>query len=199
MADRNGTNAGRSTLAGAYLFLGATTFWIVNTIAESRYAGFSVRDDTLSRLGALDAPTQWLWNAGLIALGLGWIIGMTLLHQGRGRVGRLAFHLVPGVATLVVAMFPSGSVSSVHTAAALVTFVGGGLVALADSRLVRPPFRYASAGLGAITLLSIVAAPVLVPILGDGGTERLVAYPMLIWTVSFGAYAMAGGLDRNDA
>jgi hypothetical membrane protein len=194
MADRSGTNPGRRTLAGASLFVGGATFWLINTIAEARYPGYNLSTDALSELGAVGAPTQWLWNAGLIVLGAGWSCAMLLFHRG---TGRLVLHLVPGVAVLAVAAFPLGSITFVHTAAALTTFVGGGVVAVVDARVLRAPFRYFSLALGIITLVSLFPASILLePILGFGGVERLIAYPMIVWTVSFGAYAMAGGLDR---
>ena len=66
-----------------------------------------------------------------------------------------------------------------------------------DSRLVRPPFRYVSIALGMITLLTLFPGSLLLgTVLGFGGTERLVAYPIVAWTMAFGTYAMAGGLDR---
>jgi hypothetical membrane protein len=198
VADRNATNPNRRTLAGGSLFVGGAAFWLVNTIAESRYPGYSVGNDALSKLGAVGAPTQWLWNAGLVVLGLGWLSGMALLFRGTGRLGRLAFHLIPGFAVLGVALFPAGSIPALHWAAAVTTFVGGGLVAVADSRLVGPPFRAFSLALGAISLLVLFPGSLfLVPVLGEGGTERLIAYPIVIWTVAFGTYAMAGGLDRG--
>jgi hypothetical membrane protein len=197
MADRYGTNPDRRSLAGAALFVAGTTFWLVNTIAEARYPGYNVGTQALSNLGAVGAPTQWLWNAGLVVLGVGWVLGMALLFRGTGRTPRLVLHLVPGIAVLGVALFPVGSVSLVHNAAALLTFVSGGLVAVGDSTLLRPPFRYFSIALGMITLLTVFPGSVLLgTVLGFGATERLVAYPIVAWTMAFGTYAMAGGLDR---
>jgi hypothetical membrane protein len=68
---------------------------------------------------------------------------------------------------------------------------------VATSQVLRAPFRYFSLALGVITLGSLFPASVLLePVLGYGGVERLIAYPIVVWAVSFGTYAMAGGLDR---
>jgi hypothetical protein len=48
-------------------------------------------------------------------------------------------------------------------------------------------------------LLSLFFASWLIPILGDGGTERWVAYPVVLWMTGFGGCLLgmkpAGGVD----
>jgi hypothetical protein len=33
--------------------------------------------------------------------------------------------------------------------------------------------------------------------IGHGGSERMIAYPAMLWTVAFGGYLTAGGLVRG--
>jgi hypothetical protein len=49
--------------------------------------------------------------------------------------------------------------------------------------------------LGAVTivflLLAFFAPNTVFPVLGDGGTERWVAYPAILWITGFGGYLLA--------
>jgi hypothetical protein len=42
--------------------------------------------------------------------------------------------------------------------------------------------------LGAITLITLLFAGMLIPVLGDGGTERWIAYPIIFWITGLGGY-----------
>jgi hypothetical protein len=73
----------------------------------------------------------------------------------------------------------------------MLTFVSGGVAAILAGRVTRPPFRYISVLLGAIALLSLALAGWLGDTrLGEGGIERWVAYPVVLWLVAFGAYVL---------
>jgi Predicted membrane protein len=183
------------TAAGASLFLGAGLFWLVNTVAEASYPGYSVKADALSRLGSIGAPTQGLWDAALLILAASWLVGMTLLFRGSGRRAWLGLNLVPGIAVLLVAIFPAGSIAAVHGVAAYAAFLTSGVVAVADFQFVRSWFRYVSLALGATTLGCLVLGPLLAQTIGFGGTERLVAYPILGWLMGFGSQVMAGSVE----
>ncbi len=74
---------------------------------------------------------------------------------------------------------------------ASLTFLSGGVAAILAGRVTRPPFRYLSIALGLIALLSIFLSGWLGDTrLGDGGIERWVAYPIVLWLVAFGAYIL---------
>jgi hypothetical protein len=42
--------------------------------------------------------------------------------------------------------------------------------------------------LGLISLIFLFFSGMFIPLLGDGGTERFVAYPVVIWVIGFGGY-----------
>jgi hypothetical protein len=42
--------------------------------------------------------------------------------------------------------------------------------------------------LGLISLIFLFFSGMFIPVLGDGGTERFVAYPVVIWAIGFGGY-----------
>jgi hypothetical membrane protein len=173
-------------------------FFLFNTIAEGLYPDYSVASNALSDLGAIGATTEYLWNGQIFVTGLLGLLGMYLLFfkssWGTGVVRRRnlvgVLYLLPGIGTIVVSLFPENSVPVVHAIGALVSFVTGGLSAVYAYRLTEAPFRYFSAVLGLICLVSL---PVfLTSNSADFGlTERLVVYPFVLWFVGFGSYLMA--------
>jgi hypothetical protein len=53
--------------------------------------------------------------------------------------------------------------------------------------------------LGAVTLLSLLFMGILIPVLGDGGTERFVAYPLIFWLTGLGAYFLGRASTQQEA
>ena len=99
-------------------------------------------------------------------------------------------YLLPTIGAVLVSLFPENYIHAVHSLSAFITFVMGGVSALYAYRFTSAPYRYFSAALGAIPLVSIF-------LLGTGARfgfgldERLVVYPFVIWVVTFGSYLMA--------
>jgi hypothetical membrane protein len=177
--------------AGALYFLGAAQFWLINTFAEVTAPGFSVHSDALSDLGAVGSATGYAWDPSLFLLGACWI-GAVLLLFRRSGWRWFGLNLVPGIATIVVALVPEGSVDAIHFVAAYTTFISGAVVAVIDARLFRPPFRWFSLALGAVSLAVLGSGIVMGSgALGFGGAERLVAYPIIAWVMGLGAWLMA--------
>ena len=84
-----------------------------------------------------------------------------------------------------------------HVVGALTTFVLGPIAAISTYRFTRGPLRYISVVLGAFAL----AANVLFLTgnylgMGYGGMERMVAYPLYLWGIGFGA-SITGGPEWN--
>jgi hypothetical protein len=78
----------------------------------------------------------------------------------------------------------------------MLTFIAGGVACLASARTVTSPMRYVFAGLGAVALAALATGLFLLdwnPIaeLGEGGIERWVAYPVVLWLVGYGSHAAA--------
>jgi len=180
--------------AGLGLFAAGAIFWLVNTAAEAAFPGYDVHEDALSRLGSVGAPTALAWDAALLLLGTLWLAAAAVTFRPVGRRW-LVLNAVPPFCAYLVALFPVGTIAAPHWIGAFGLFVSGGIVAIADSRLVRGPFSIASAATGATGLLCLVAFALLPPgdLLGFGGGERLVAYPIMIWLMGMGGYLMAGG------
>ncbi len=111
---------------------------------------------------------------------------------------------VLGVGALGVGLFP-GNTGNPHALFAMVTFVSGGVAALSTARVATAPFRYISFLLGAASLATLGTYMLLgdaspMAMLGIGGIERWIVYPVVLWITAFGGYLCGradGGPDEG--
>lgn len=199
-------------IAGA-LALVAAIQWILGIIvAESTYANYSVSQNFLSDLGAtchsgagtspcfIVQPSSIIFNSALFLLGLLSIASAYMIYRALGRrVFPTLFGLF-GVGTLLAGVF-SETFIIVHELAALLAFVCGGIAVLCSVNLgLEMPrfFRYVSVLLGVLALAALIPVVFSDPFMrlnndfgiGLGGMERMVAYPIVLWDLTFGAYLM---------
>lgn len=182
-------------VAGAIILMGIIT-------AEALYpATYTTFDNEISDLGAtrppdsiILQPSARIFNATMVVKGALILGSGALLYRGmpQRRMG-IALSAV-GAGVLGVGVFP-GNAAPFHGIAALLAFVSGGVAAVLAGTVSRPPFRHVSLVLGAVSLGSLVTAMLgdLTPAideLGDGGVERWVAYPIVLWLVAYGAYLL---------
>ncbi|NYT01892.1 MAG: DUF998 domain-containing protein [Methanosarcinales archaeon] len=180
--------------AGVVVLLGIIT-------AETLYPGYSTSAHQISDLGATQPPNSiivqpsaTIFDSAMVVSGLLIAISAYFVHRAFGRRSFSILLAAFGLGALGVGIF-NGSYGNLHAIMALITFVGGGLSAVASSRITKPPFSHFSAALGAITLLTLLqyfllgeSSPFLV--LGIGGLERWIAYPIVLWIIGFGGYLM---------
>jgi hypothetical membrane protein len=191
-------NANRLRL-GAIAWLLTLQFFVVETIASSQWpVPYSRADRVISDLGTALSPDAPLMNASFVVQGLLIAAGALLLRPAlRGVAARLATVLLcaSGLGVLLVGVFPSDSASTLHGIGAVLHLVAGGLGLIALAYGVRPR----SEGLGtALALLGLVATAAtifylagVVDLVGEGGIERIAAYPIPV-----GLALAAGGLWR---
>jgi len=103
---------------------------------------------------------------------------------------------IAGISLIGVGTF-NESFGILHGLFSLLIFLFAGLSAIVTYRLQKPPLSYASVMLGVITLISLI---LYIPGtgsfgntlgIGPGGLERLIVYPVLVWTIGFGGHLMA--------
>jgi hypothetical membrane protein len=171
---------------GALAWLLSLQFFVVETVAQLRWPGtYSRTDRVISDLGTAASPAHTLMNASFVLQGLLIVAGAVLLRPAlRGLGARIAPVLlgVAGLGVLLVGVFPSDGNATLHAAGAVAHFVGGGLGLIALAYSVRPRSEVLGT---AIALLGLVSTALTVffltgvtETLGDGGTERLAAYPI---------------------
>jgi hypothetical membrane protein len=199
-------------IAGA-LALVAAIQWILGIIvAESTYANYSVSQNFLSDLGAtchsgagtspcfIVQPSSIIFNSALFLLGLLSIASAYLIYRALGRRLFPTLFGLFGVGTLLAGVFPETFII-VHELASLLAFVCGGIAVLSSVNLgLEMPkfFRYVSVLLGVLALAALIPVVFSGPFMrlnndfgiGPGGMERMVAYPIVLWDLTFGAYLM---------
>lgn len=187
--------------SGTLMFLAGVVILMGIITAEIFYPpGYSTAHNEISDLGAtrppdsiIVQPSATIFNATMMLSGAMLIASAYFIHRAFSRHLVSVAILVLGVGILGVGIFP-GDNAAIHPLFALLTFVAAGISAVVSSRVSGAPFRYFAIVLGAITLGFLVFAfffsSVIFPILGDGGTERWVAYPSVLWLIGFGGYLM---------
>lgn len=184
-----------AAVAGVALIAGGVCTVLGFVTAEVLYPGYSAADQTISALGAADAPaaSQTVFNAAMSLAGVllvGVAAALNQLYDSRAFTGVTA---VSGVGVAGVGVFPAQT-GAPHFLAAFFAFAGIGVTALVAASILREPFRYVSGVLGGLELVAFVLFVTLGDgtTLGIGGLERWVAYLGLLWVTAFGGFLLAG-------
>lgn len=185
-------------LAGMVVLMGIITAEAFMPAA----ADYSTSASDISHLAGTDPPgsvivqpSATIFNAAMISSGFMILAAAFFVHRAFGKLGVSISLAIWGIGVLGVGIFPAPT-GGVHDIFALLTFFVGGLVAVLSYKVQPPPLRYISVVLGAIPLTILVLMTVLgesfglTALLGAGGAERWVAYPIMLWLVVFGGYLM---------
>ena len=207
MALSNASKAGIAIFVGTIQFsIGLILSEIVystsgplNTSGSGNTTGYiySVSNNYVSDLGAncrtacTAVPSAYLFDISIALLGLLILVGAYYLNR--------AFHWRPatflialaGIGALGVGLFPE-TTGIWHSLFSLVVFLFAGLTAVVTARFQKRPLSYFSVILGLFTLAALllyIGGEYLG--LGPGGMERMVVYPVLVWSLGFGGHLMA--------
>jgi len=192
--------------AGVLLFLAAILIFMGIITAESFYPvdlSYTTREDEISDLAAtkppdsiITQPSATIFNTTAILTGLMILVASVLLH--------LSFHKrlqsIPlsflGLGILGVGLFP-GNITPWHSIFAFLIFISGGIAALLSFTYVRVTLNYVFALLGVFSLFFLFTYNAFIPILGKGGTERYVVYPIIFWLMGVGTYIFGSKKEEN--
>lgn len=186
--------------AGFLFFLGGGVVFMGIITAEIFYGSFySISQSMISTLGSspppdsiIREPSAGIFDSAMILSGIAISIGAYLLRKTSEMKLTVAI-LLTGIGVAGVGFFPAFH-AILHPISALLAFGAGGISALLASRNTLTPFSYVSLALGMVSLLFLFSGLFLswlvVPVLGAGGAERWVAYPIMIWLIGFGGYLM---------
>ncbi len=192
--------------AGTALFLGAVQFGIGMILAEIYYVNpsYNVSTNYISDLGAtcpssgtcvIHQPSSMIFNSSILLLGITVLIAAFFLNK--------AFHWRPFTIVVAIGGFGAAGVGLFpettgvwHDIFSLITFLFAGFSAIMAYRVSKKPISYFSVVLGLFTLVAMVLYIGDVYLgLGPGGMERMVVYPVLLWSIGFGGFLMGQG-DR---
>ncbi|MCZ2860638.1 DUF998 domain-containing protein [Blastococcus sp. VKM Ac-2987] len=179
-------------VAGSAVVLGIMT-------AEALYpAAYDVHRNTVSDLAAMRPgdvvrqPSAAIFNTTMIASGALIAIAAVMLHRSRAGVLATVPVLGLGVGMVGVGVFPGNTVMAVHQLVSIATFLCGGVAAIVTARLSARVLRPVHAVLGGVALAFLLGYTFLGDLavfdrLGEGGVERWVVYPVVLWIVVLGA------------
>jgi hypothetical membrane protein len=205
----------RGGIAGSYPWLGpvcyasCVQYFVVQLLVSLRWSPpYSVSRDTISDLGNtacgawngryVCSPLHDLMNWSFIVLGVTMMSGSVFIFrhfaQGRAAAAGLAAVTAAGLGTVMVGLFPENSVPALHGLGAAIPFVLGNsaLFVLAFALEIPVPLRVYAFLSGTVAILGLAAfASSHYLGLGEGGMERVVAYPQTIFLIAIGCYLFA--------
>jgi hypothetical membrane protein len=199
--------------AGIAIFVGAVQFSIslilseivystsgpLNTSGSGNTTGYiySVSNNYVSDLGAncrttcTAVPSAYLFDISIALLGLLILVGAYYLNRAYHWKPAAIVIALAGIGALGVGLFPE-TTGIWHSLFSLIVFLFAGLSAVLTARFQKKPMSYFSVILGLFTLAALVlyiGGDYLG--LGAGGMERMVVYPVLVWSLGFGGHMMA--------
>ena len=194
---------------GPLLYCSAIQYFLVQILVGIRFSPhYSLTRNTISDLGnsscgifnnrQICSPLHTLMNISFLTLGITMITGSLLLCQSfrksRNAMVGFTFFALGGAGTALVGIFPENTVSALHGIGAALPFLIGnvGVVILGFSLEVPKILRIYTVLTGSIALaaLGVYASGHYIG-LGEGGLERVVAYPQTIWIIILGIYSLA--------
>jgi hypothetical membrane protein len=200
---------------GSLFVFGGLLFLLLTTAAEAIYPNFSLQVNSMSDLAATTASTTVVEETAIIGLSVCWMVGAYYLYRNTGRRGLLVLNVVPGAAFLLAGLSPENVNIVLHSIGALLGFPVGAVAAVLSYRVIKTSFRFVAAALGALslaaTLVTFLGERVVGPcgtctgdtpsylqslhelVLGLGGWESMIVYPLMIWLIGFGSYLLGLG------
>ena len=194
----------RSPRLGPVLYVASIQYFLAQVLVASRWSQpYSVVRNTISDLGNtacrpyggrfVCSPLHGVMNASFIVLGVVMVLGSVLVRRrvsaGPAATAGLALMVAAGMGVVLVGAFPENSVPALHGTGAGLFFVLGnaGLIILGLARDLPAPWRVYSLASGILALAALgcfVTRQYLG--LGEGGMERVVAYPQTVWLIVTG-------------
>lgn len=199
----------KSRRLGPVLYVSSIQFFAVQVVVALRWnPPYSLSRDTISDLGNtacgtfngrfVCSPLHGLMNASFVALGVAMAAGSVLisrqLARSRAATVGLAAMAVSGTGVIIVGIFPENSIPAFHGLGAAIPFTVGNaaLIIVAAAPIMPLAWRVYSFLSGMLALLALVYyASGHYLGLGEGGIERVVAYPQTVWLIVTGLYMLS--------
>ncbi len=182
--------------AGITLFVGVVQFGILIIVAEAVSPTYSVSSNPISDLGKIFPASAVIFNPSIALLGLLVLASAFFIQKAFKWKPATAVIALAGLGALGVGLFPEGSPYNLHGLFSLVTFLFIGLSAVVTARFQKAPLSYFSVILGVLTLIAMI---LYIPAggsygntlsIGVGGLERMIVYPVLLWSLAFAGHLM---------
>jgi len=197
-----GRPTGREAMiSGAVLFVGVVQFALAVFVAEFLYPGYSVSQNTLSDLGAtcnkgscqIFQPSSYIFNSSIILGGILVLISAFYIRRAVRANLFVGDITIAGSAMIGVGLFPE-TFGIIHGLLSAAAFLSISVAAIIAYRLEGVPLSYLSVLLGAVSLVSAVLyLSSIYFTLGQGGMERMIVYPVLLWSLAFSGQLITDG------
>jgi hypothetical membrane protein len=209
-------HAARYPRLGLILYVTTIQYFAVQLVVARQWRPpYSLSRDTISDLGNtacgtwnaryVCSPFHNLMNASFVVLGITMTLGSVLISRsfahGRASKAGFAAMAIAGLGVIMVGFFPENSVSALHGLGAAIPFVLGNasLIILALSLKMPAPLRLYLFISGLVALLGLAAYASSHDLgLGEGGIERVVAYPQTLCLIVMGCYLTARSSARRE-
>ncbi len=194
----NSDNLVKKKGTGTGFAVGGILAMLVTTASQAVYPTFSTRNDAISTLGGVGEPTSLVWNSAIVLTGLLWLLSTyKLFHNGGRKLSSVPFYLA-GIGFLFVGLSPWNKYPVTHTIGALLVFFFGAISCLVAWRLTGKTIGKISLVSGVLPFLAFFGGvDGLDNLLGTGGAERMIYYPILLWAIAFGGYLL--NLENNQS
>ncbi len=194
----------RSRVA-SLLFVSSLQYFVVQYVVAADWPRpYSLTVNTISDLGNtacggfhghfVCSPLHSVMNISFVILGVTMFAGALVLGLDRTRTRErtlgLSFMGIAGAGVIVVGLCPENTRPTLHAWGASLPFLVGnvGLVVLGVSLDLDRPARFFTVLTGVATLVALLLYSRDQYLgLGEGGMERVVAYPQTMWLILFGA------------
>ncbi len=183
--------------AGLLIFVATLELLMAIMIAEFIYPGYSVSKNYISDLGVWGNPSATIFNPAIILFGILILTSAYLLRPWARSLIFLLLFCLSAIGAIGVGLFTEEA-GSIHAFFAFMTFLFGASVTILSYRYVPPPFSFLSVLLGVVSLASLVLFAASMDFgIGVGGMERMIAYPILLWSLGFGGLLMADSMPST--
>jgi hypothetical membrane protein len=188
-------------ISGLLLYLSGAIVLMGIIAAEAMYpSGYTTFNNEISDLGATKQPNSVSFEpSSSIFNSIMWLSGLMILTATfyQHKYFKKLLFTIPitlfGLGLFGVGIFP-GNIRPYHGMSSMLAFLAGGVSAIASSKIVYSPFKYIGILLGIISLatwfIAVFSPSILLPYIGIGGTERWVAYPLMLWLTGLGGHLM---------
>jgi hypothetical membrane protein len=179
-------------------------------LAQAFYPSYRITKNDLSDLGAtchnavgptpgvctIYQPASIIWNVTLSLFGVLTVVAAYIIYRGlKNRIFSTFLGLF-GLGALIAGVVPENVNLTTHGLGALVSFVAGAAAAITVYRLrltTSRLFTIVSIILGTISIAGLILL-IFVPfatlessVIGHGGDERIIVYPLYVWEMILGA------------
>jgi hypothetical membrane protein len=188
-------------ISGLLFFLGGSLVLMGIITAEAMYPpGYTTFKNEISDLGStkppdilIYQPSASIFNTTFLLAGIMVLVATYFQHPYFKKLIFTIPVLLFGIGLVGIGIFP-GNISPYHNMSSMLTFLSGGLSPILAFKIVSAPFKFIGIVFGLVALATwftaIFSPSILFSSIGMGGTERWIAYPIMLWLVGFGGYLM---------